>query len=192
MSPLSTNQVTHLLLDLSSGNQSALDDLLPLVYDELRLMARHQLARERPGHTLDSVALVNEAYVKLVNQHHLTPENRAHFFATASGAMRRILIDHARTRKAAKRGGGVAAVPLEGLTAVLSDNHAAHLLALDEALNALAEFHEEAAQVIQYTYFGGLTYEETASVMDASVSTVRRRGRTARAWLATYLKQGTA
>jgi len=90
--------------------------------------------------------------------------------------MRRILIDHARMRKAAKRGGGVAAVPLEGLTAVLSDDHAEHLLALDEALNALAEFHEEAAQVIQYTYFGGLTYEETASVMNASVSTVRRRG----------------
>ncbi len=185
-SPL-RHEVTRLLLELSDGNRDAFDDLLPLVYEELRLIARGHLARERPGHTLDSVALVGEAYAKLAGQRQLSPENRAHFFATASGAMRRILVDHARKRKAAKRGGGTRPLPLEGLTAVLSDEHAEHLVALDAALDRLAAFHEEASQVVQYTFFGGLTYEETAAVMNTSVSTVRRRWRTARAWLATHL-----
>lgn len=182
------HQVTRLLLDLSGGNRVAFDELLPLVYDELRKLARHHLARERPGHTLDSVALVNEAYVKLADQQKLAPQNRAHFFATASGAMRRILVDYARTRKAAKRGGGVAALPLDGMTAVLTDERAEDLLALDEALKELAQVNGEASQMIEYSYFGGLTYDEIAAVTGASVSTVRRRLRAAHAWLKHELK----
>jgi RNA polymerase sigma factor (TIGR02999 family) len=180
--------ITRLLLDLSGGNRGALDVLLPLVYDELRLLARGHLMNERAGHTLDSVALVNEAYVKLSDQHRLTPQNRAHFFATASGAMRRILVDHARTKKAAKRGGGVAALPLDGMTALLSDERAMELVALDEALTGLAAVNAEAAQIVEYIYFGGLTYEEIAGVLDTSVSTVRRRWRAAKAWLAVELQ----
>jgi len=181
-------EITRLLVDLGSGNRGALDALLPLVYDELRFLARGHLMNERGGHTLDSVALVNEAYLKLASQQQLTPQNRAHFFATASGAMRRILVDHARTKKAAKRGGGVAALPLGGMTAILSDARAEDLVALDEALQGLTAVNAEAAQIVEYIYFGGLTYEEIAGVLDTSVSTVRRRWRAAKAWLTLELK----
>lgn len=180
---MARSDVTELLAELSGGNRRALDRLMPLVYDELRRIARHHLTGERAGHTLDSVALVNEAYVKLVDQRRLTPENRSHFFATASGAMRRILVDHARTRKAAKRGGGAAPVPLDGMTAVLSDEGAEDLLMVDLALNRLAEIDELAGKVVECLYFGGLTYEEVAVALDTSLSTVRRRWRFARAWL---------
>lgn len=185
---MSQQEITRLIVALSGGNQDALNALLPLVYDELRFLARGHLMNERAGHTLDSVALVNEAYLKLSNQQKLTPENRAHFFATASGIMRRILVDHARTKKAAKRGGGVAALPLEGMTAILSDERATHLVALDEALKGLSAVNEEAARIVDYIYFGGLTYEEIAGVLHTSVSTVRRRWRAAKAWLTVELQ----
>ena len=182
------SEVTQLLVDLAGGNRQAFDGLMPLVYDELRQIARRQLASERAGHTLDSVALVNEAYAKLAKQKKLTPQNRAHFFGTASGAMRRILVDYARNRRAAKRGSGVAALPLEGLTAILSDEGAEDLLDLHDALSRLSEIDEQAGRVVECLYFSGMTYEEVAMVLDTSESTVRRRWRFARAWLARELR----
>jgi RNA polymerase sigma factor (TIGR02999 family) len=133
------------------------------------------------------VALVNEAFVKLVQQENLSPQNRAHFYGVAAGVMRRILIDHARTRRAAKRGAGVAAVPLEGLTSILSDDNAESLLDLHDALNRLAEIDAQAGRVVECQYFGGMTYEEIAVALDISVMTVRRRWQFARTWLAREL-----
>jgi RNA polymerase sigma factor (TIGR02999 family) len=182
-----SENVTRLLRELGGGNRGALDELMPLVYEELRLIARRQLASERPGHTLDSVALVHEAFAKLVDQKALSPENRAHFFGTASGAMRRILVDYARARKAAKRGSGVAPVPVDDLASVLSDGGAEDLLDLHDALARLSEIDEEAGKVVQCQYFGGMTWDEIATALGTSVSTVRRRWRFARAWLAREL-----
>jgi RNA polymerase sigma factor (TIGR02999 family) len=185
---MDTSEVTQLLVELSDGNRQAFDGLMPLVYDELRQIARRQLASERAGHTLDSVALVNEAYAKLARQRKLTPQNRAHFFGAASGAMRRILVDHARNRRAAKRGAGVAPLPLEGLTAVLSDEGAEDLLDLHDALGRLSEIDEQAGRVVECLYFAGMTKEEVATALETSVSTVHRRWRFARAWLARELR----
>jgi RNA polymerase sigma factor (TIGR02999 family) len=187
MGTMGNENVTRLLHQLGGGNRQAFDELMPLVYDELRLIARRHLASERAGHTLDSVGLVNEAYVKLVNQDQLTPQNRAHFFGTASGAMRRILVDHARGRRAAKRGAGAEPVPLEGLTSVLSDQGAEDVLDLHDALERLAGIDEQASRVVECQYFGGMTHEEIAAALDTSLSTVRRRWRFARAWLAREL-----
>jgi RNA polymerase sigma factor (TIGR02999 family) len=188
---MATHDVTHLLAQLGGGNRQALDALMPLVYAELRRIARRQLASERAGHTLDSVALVNEAFARLVNQRNLTPQNRAHFFGTAAGAMRRILVDYARARRAAKRGAGAAVVPLEGLTSVLSDVGAEGLLDLHDALGRLTEIDAAAGRVVEYQYFGGMTHPEIALALGTSVSTVRRRWRFARAWLARELGEGT-
>ena len=179
--------MTQLLLELGGGNRQALDALMPLVYDELRRMAHRQMANERAGHTLDSVALVGEAFARLVNQQNLSPQNRAHFFGVASGVMRRVLIDHARTRRAAKRGAGAPVVPIEGLTSVLSDDSAEGLLDLHDALNRLAEIDAQAGRVVECQYFGGMTYEEIAVALDTSVMTVRRRWQFARTWLAREL-----
>jgi RNA polymerase sigma factor (TIGR02999 family) len=181
---MTTPDVTHLLLELGGGNRKALDELMPLVYGELRHIAHRQLASERAGHTLDSVALVNEAFAKLVNQRNLAPQNRAHFFGAASGAMRRILVDYARARRASKRGGGAAVVPIDDLSSILSDQGAEDLLDLHDALKRLADIDEQAARVVECQYFGGMTYPEIAVALDTSVSTVRRRWRFARAWLA--------
>ena len=175
--------VTQLLAHLSAGDQDALDRLLPLVYDELRRIARRQLRRERRGHTLDSVALVNEAYAKLVGQDRIASQNRAHFFAIAARAMRTILIDYARARNADKRGGGASDVPLHDVAFSLSAEQADHLTALDEALSRLEAVQAEAAQIVEYRYFGGLTLEEAAAVMGLSYATARRRWSFAKAWL---------
>jgi RNA polymerase sigma factor (TIGR02999 family) len=184
---MATPEITQLLHELGGGNRQALDALMPLVYDELRRLARRRLAFERAGHTLDSVALVHEAFGKLAGQERLTAQNRAHFFGTASGAMRRILVDHARARRAAKRGAGAAAVPIDGMESMLSDGGAEDLLDLHDALQRLSEIDEQAGRVVECQFFGGMTHEEIAVALDTSLSTVRRRWRFARAWLAREL-----
>ena len=185
------HEITRLLDSLSSGDRRVLDALLPLVYSELRRLARQQLSRERPGHTLDSVALVNEAYLKLVDQGDVRWQNRAHFFAISARAMRAILVDYARARNAAKRGGGEAAVPLDQVEELLSDEQAEHLEALDDALAELAGVNEEASRIVECLYFGGLTLGETAAALGLSVATVRRRWSFAKAWLGRALSAGT-
>lgn len=182
MSP-TPSDVTRLLQELSGGDGRALDRLVPLVYEELREVARQQLRRERAGHTLDSVALVHEAYVKLVGQEGMEWQSRAHFFGIAARAMRAILVDHARAHTAAKRGGGQRPVPIDEVAELLPDPQAEHLLALDEALHGLASIDEEAGRVVEYRYFAGLTLEEIAAVLGVSVATVRRRWDFAKAWL---------
>jgi RNA polymerase sigma factor (TIGR02999 family) len=182
--------VTRLLDSLRGGDRSAVDVLFPLVYDELRRLARRQLARERPGHTLDSVALFNEAYLKLLDQQGAPLQNRAHFFAVSARAMRAILVDHARARNAAKRGGGGVAVPLDEVAELLSDEQAEHLEQLDEALAQLAGVNAEATQVVECLYFGGLTLEETAVALDMSVASVRRRWSFAKGWLGRTMQGG--
>jgi RNA polymerase sigma factor (TIGR02999 family) len=183
MIPRPRHDVTRLLDALSGGDRSVLDVLYPLVYDELRRLARRHLARERPGHTLDSVALVNEAYLKLAAQDGVPLHGRAHFFAVSARAMRAILVDHARARNAAKRGGGGVAVPLDEVAELLSDEQAEHVEAVDDALAALAGVHQEAGRVVECLYFGGLTLDETAAALGLSVATVRRRWSFAKAWL---------
>jgi RNA polymerase sigma-70 factor, ECF subfamily len=188
--PPRTREITGLLNAWSEGNRDALDELFPRVYAELRQMARQSLARERPGHTLDSVALVNEAYLKLVDQRELRLANRAHFFAVAARAMRSLLIDYARARRAAKRGGGAAAVPLDDVADLIPAEQTDHLLALDDALSRLAEISEEACRTVECRYFTGLTLEEIAVVLGTSVATVRRRWSFAKAWLRRELQAG--
>jgi RNA polymerase sigma factor (TIGR02999 family) len=183
MPPSPQHEVTRLLDALGGGDRSALDVLYPLVYDELRRLARRHLLRERPGHTLDSVALVNEAYLKLVAQDGVRLHGRAHFFGVSARAMRAILVDHARARNAAKRGGGAVAVPLDEVAELLSDAEAEHVEAVDDALAGLAVVHEEASRVVECLYFGGLTLDETAVALGLSVATVRRRWSFAKAWL---------
>jgi len=182
--------VTRLLDALRGDDRAALDVLFPLVYAELRRLARAQLARERPGHTLDSVALVNEAYLKLVGQDGVRLQNRAHFFAVSARAMRAILVDHARARNAAKRGGGGVAIPLDEVAELLSDEQAEHVERLDDGLAQLAGVNEEATRVVECLYFGGLTLEETAEALGMSVATVRRRWSFAKAWLGRALQAG--
>jgi RNA polymerase sigma factor (TIGR02999 family) len=160
-----------------------LDVLYPLVYGELRRLARSQLARERPGHTLDSVALVNEAYLRLVDGNDIRWQNRAHFFGVSARAMRAILVDHARARNAAKRGRGEVAVSLDDIAELISDEQAEHVEQLDEALKRLAFINQEASRTVECLYFGGLTLEETAEALGMSVATVRRRWSFAKAWL---------
>lgn len=182
--------VTRLLDALRGGDRTALDALYPLVYDELRRLARRHLARERPGHTLDSVALVNEAYLKLVDQHDVRLHGRAHFFAVSARAMREILVDYARARNAAKRGGGGVPVPLDAVAELLSDEQAEHVEALDDALARLGTVNAEASRVVECLYFGGLTLDETAAALGLTVATVRRRWSFAKAWLGRALQAG--
>jgi RNA polymerase sigma factor (TIGR02999 family) len=177
-----SENVTQLLQDWSKGNQQALEELLPLIYNELRHLAHNFLYRERPGHTLQTTALVHEAYLKLIDQKDARWQNRAHFFAIAAQAMRRILIDNARRHAALKRGGPQEKLSLdEALDVSLEPN--TQLLALDEALNALAEFDQEQSRIVELRYFGGLTIEETAEVMKSSPATIKREWAMARAWL---------
>src|SRR5271165_1165002 len=174
-------KVTHLLQAWSSGDRDALDRLTPIVYDELRRLARHYMRGERSGHTLQTTALVNEAYLRLVDFKSMSWENRAHFFAVAAQLMRRILVDHARRRNL-KRGAGFQHVHLED-TAVLGGQREPNFVALDDALQGLAEVDPRKAQVVELRFFGGLTVEETAEVLKVSPVTVLRDWSTARAWL---------
>ena len=177
-----SDHVTQLLLDWGDGNQEALDDLMPMVYEELRLMAHRQLRGERAGHTLNTTALVHEAYFKLVDQNRVEWQNRAHFFGIAAQAMRRILLMYARARHRQKRGGGQEPLPLEEAI-VLTDARAEALIDLDDALARLEHIDERLVRLVECRYFGGLTIEETAQALDLSPATIKREWRAARAWL---------
>ena len=179
---LPAGDVTGLLLAWGRGEQEALDDLIPLVYDELRRQAERYLRRERADHTLQPTALVNEAYLKLVNQKRVAWKNRSQFFAVASQLMRRLLVDHARRHHADKRGGGVTHVPLEdGETPAPARE--VDVIALDRAMERLAALDASQAKVVELRYFGGLTLEEAAEVLGVSRATVVRSFRVARAFL---------
>ena len=174
-------EVTRLLAAYNSGDKEALERLLPVVYDEMRQLADRYLRREKPGHTLQATALVHEAYLRLVDQN--TPwQNRAHFFGVAAQMMRRILVDHARQKEAAKRGSGGVKLSLDE-NVDLSDERAAEIVALDDALKALAEFDPEKSRLVELRYFGGFSVEETAKILGVSVPTVVRQWRMAKAWL---------
>ncbi len=177
----SDHDVTVLLREWGGGNQQALTDLLPIIYDELRRVAHQYLHREHTDQTLQTTALVHEAYLKLIDQRSVNWQNRAHFFAIAAQAMRRILIDNARRRTAGKRGKGEK-ISLEDVATVSTQKHQS-LLALDEALHELEKIDPQQSQIIELRYFGGLTIEETATAMDISPATVKREWAMARAWL---------
>jgi RNA polymerase sigma factor (TIGR02999 family) len=180
--------VTRLLNDVGAGSARAVDDLLPLVYDELKALAAGKLRAERDDHTLNTTALVHEAYLKLVDQTRVEWQSRAHFFAVAAQAMRRILINYAKMTNAAKRGGGVPLLALDEAGGEFSAGQADELVALDAALDELEQFNERGARVVTYRFFGGLTYEEIADVLGVSPITVRRAWDTARAWLRRRLR----
>jgi len=176
------SEITQLLVDWTGGNKAALDQLMPLVYKELRRLASSYLRRERRDHTLNSVGLVNEAYLRLVDYSNLRWQDRAQFFGLAAQLMRRILIDHARSHHYAKRGGGARKVSLDEAT-VLSLDRPADLIALDDALTSLASFDARKSQVVELRFFGGLSIDETAEVMKISSMTVQREWRWAKAYL---------
>lgn len=181
-----------MLAEWSRGDKAALDRLVPLIYPELRRIAGRQLRRERPGHTLQPTALVHEVFLQLVDQHCATWDNRAQFFAVAAQLMRRILVDHARSRQALKRGGAITKVALQGVQAVdaSADPIAAEVLAVDQALERLAARDPDQARIVELRFFGGLTVEETAHVMQRSPRTVKREWRLAKAWLFRELRDG--
>lgn len=181
--------ITRLLDEASGGNVEALNRLLPLVYDELRGLARARLRGERPGHTLDTTALVHEAYIKLVDQTRVEWRGRAHFYGVASEAMRRILVNYAEARNAQKRGGDAVVVPLEDADLSMTDPEVEELLALDRALTRLREFNERGADVVVYRFFGGLTYDEIADVIGTSAVTARRAWTVAKSWLHRELRE---
>ena len=176
------SDVTRLLLEWSGGDEQALTKLMPLVYDELRRIAGHHLRRERAGHTLQPTAVVNEAYLRLVGQRRARWQNRAHFFAVAAQLIRRVLVDHARGRAAAKRGGGLPPLTLrsEQGPAVGRD---LDVLALDETLTRLSRLDPRQARLVELRFFAGLSVEESAEAMGLSTATVKREWRTAKAWL---------
>ena len=181
--------VTSLLAAWSEGDESALARLVPQVYAELHRLAHHYMRAERPGRTLQTTALVNEAYLRLVDTRHIRWESRAHFLGVAAQAMRRILVDAARARGAHKRGGAVPHVSLDELPLTAPEREAS-LVALDEALTALAEVDERKSRVVELRYFGGLTVAETAAVLHVSPETVHRDWHVARAWLLRELSGG--
>lgn len=182
------SEITQLLLDWSRGNKAALDGLIPLVYPELRKLARHYLRSERSEHTLQPTALIHEAYLRLVDQDLPDWQSRAHFFGVAARLMRQILVDHARTRRAERRGGGQTNLPLEAVPTVHYLNDTTQLLAFDEALNKLQTLDERKSRIVELRSFAGLSMEETAAVLGISEPTVKREMRFAKAWLRRELK----
>jgi len=186
MAMLAVDNLTTLLVEWREGDKTALDRLTPLVYDEIRRIAHRHVQREREGHTLQTTALVNEAYLRLAGSQQVDWQNRAHFFAVTAQVMRRILIDHARRRRYLKHGGEARRVAFDEAareTSLMSQPRAAELLALDEALDELTKLDARKSQVVQLRYFGGLSLEETADVLQVSLMTVRRDWRAAKAWL---------
>jgi RNA polymerase sigma factor (TIGR02999 family) len=180
--------ITQMLIALSSGNESTVNDLLPLVYDELKKMAANYLRRERADHTLQPTALVHEAYLKLIDQTRVNWQNRAHFFGVSAQLMRRILVDHAREHKAEKRFGGLEKLQLdENIDKAIELG--GEIVALDEALESLAKVDPQMAKLVELRYFGGLTFEEAAEVLGVSVITAKRHWKLARAWLYGHLSQ---
>ncbi len=189
MPKTSSQQLTQMLIQLSEGNAQMVDDILPLIYDELRRLAGNYLRRERSDHTLQPTALVHEAYIKLIDQTQVKWQNRAHFFGIAANIMRRILVDYARQHKAEKRGGAAEKMPLEEEILIVSEGKSAELLALDEALENLAKIDPQKSKIVELRYFGGLSVEETAKVLGVSEITVKRHWRMAKAWLYGQLSQ---
>ena len=182
-------EITQLLVAWGAGDESALAELTPLVHEELRRLAHRYMGGERAGHTLQTTALVNEAYLRLIDWKSVRWQSRAHFFGVSAQLMRRILVDFARARGNAKRGGGTPRVALDEAAAV-SDERGADLLALDEALRALAELDPRQSKVVELRFFGGLTVEEAAEVLKVSPATVERDWSFARAWLHRELSKG--
>jgi RNA polymerase sigma factor (TIGR02999 family) len=192
MTTLVQSQVTQLLLDWSDGDKTALDKLVPLVYQELRRLARYHMRRERAGHTLQTSALVNEAYIRLVDYKRMRFQDRAHFLAVAAQAMRRILIEHARGRRTARRGGADARKVSLDEAAVIADEQADEMIALDDALQSLAALDPRKTRIVELRYFGGLEIEETAEVLGISAATVKREWSTARLWLHREISRNVA
>ncbi len=184
-------EVTQLLVAWSKGDQSAFERLMPLVYDELRRLARQYMRREPDGHTLQTTALVNEAYLRLIEQKEVQWQNRAHFFALSAKLMRRILVSMARARHAHKRGGTAQQVALEEAL-MISEERAAELVALDDALEVLQSLDPRRSRVVELRYFGGLSVEETAEVLQVSPDTVMREWKRAKAWLYSELGKKSA
>jgi RNA polymerase sigma factor (TIGR02999 family) len=182
-------QITELLAAWNGGDESSLERLLPMVETELRRIARIYMRRENPGHTLQTTALVNEAYLKLIDKTQITWQNRAQFFGISAQIMRRILISHAREKKADKRGGGAQHVNLEDVP-ILSPEKSSELIALDEALTRLAEFDQMKSQIVELRYFSGLTIEETAEILGLAPITVSVQWRAAKAWLGKEVRGG--
>jgi RNA polymerase sigma factor (TIGR02999 family) len=176
-------EITQMLREWSSGNRESLDALLPFIYAELHQQASRYLRRERSDHTLQTTALIHEAYLKLIDQRRVNWQNRAHFYGIAAQAMRRILVDYARGRHREKRGGIGENLPLEAATLVSSGEKSVDLVALDEALERLAEFDERQARIVELRYFSGLSIEETAEVLRISPATDKSDWKSARAWL---------
>ena len=185
-----SQDVTQLLLDWSRGDERALEELMPLVYDELHRLAEHYMRRERSDHTLQPTALVNEAYLRLVDQTRVKWRNRAHFIGVAAQLMRRVTVKHAERHRAVKRGGGAVAVPFDE-AAVPAMASGEDVIALDEALERLKELDPRQSRVVELRFFGGLTGKEMAEVLGISPATVDREWRMARAWLQRELKRGS-
>lgn len=178
-----SGEITEMLKACSGGNREALDKLVPLVYEELHRQAHRYLKRERSNHTLQTTALVHEAYIRLIEVRFVDWQNRAHFFGMAANMMRRILVNYAVNQKRLKRGGADEHLPLEEALCVAAEKRDVDLLALDKALNELAELDERQAQIVELRYFSGLSIEETAEVLQISVTTVKRDWSMAKAWL---------
>ena len=187
---VSPHRMTQLLQQWSHGDDSALAELTPLVYEELRRVAHHYLSRQRPGHTLQTTALVNEAYLRLADQTNPRWQNRAHFFAVAARAMRQILVSYVRTQQAQKRGGGAFKVDLDE-AALVSPEESKQIVELHEALEQLSALDSRKAQVVELKYFGGLNYDEIAEVLKISRITARRDWEFAKVWLYTELRDTT-
>jgi len=177
-----SHQVTRLLQEWSDGDESALEQLIPLVHDELHRLAHQHMRREGPGHILQTSALINEAYLRLVDQPEIRWENRNHFFGIAARLMRRILVDDARKRNSSKRGGSLIQIPIDEVTSVAQEQ-AANVVALDDALTVLAKKDPRQSEIVELRFFGGLSIEETAEVLKVSPGTVMRDWTFARAWL---------
>ena len=184
-----SEDMTQILTAATAGDQVAADKLLPLVYDELRALAARYLQEERPSHTLQTTALVHEAYLKLIDQSRVKWKDRTHFFAVAATAMRRILVNHAKAKKRSKRGGDQEKISLD-VAAAIYEERALDLVALDEALEQLAAMDQQQSRIVELRFFGGLTVDEVAEVLGISARTVHREWTTARAWLRGQITQG--
>ena len=189
MATPSSSELTQILADASRGDEDAANRLFPLIYDELHRLAQRYLRRERPDHTLQATALVHEAYLKLLGQRNAAWANRAHFMAVAATAMRRILVNHAKSHRAARRGGGRAKLTIDEAAAVFEDR-AIDLIALDEALTRLAEVDPDQARIVELRFFGGLSVDDTARHLGVSARTVHYDWAMARAWLRGELTGG--
>src|SRR5437762_4213764 len=189
-SSVSQQRVTELLADWSHGDDGALAELTPLVYEELRRLAHHQMAGQRPDHTLQTTALVNEAYLRIADQTNPSWQNRAHFFAVAARAMRQIVVDYARSHQSQKRGGGLLRIELDE-AAIVSPAQSKEIIDLHEALQRLATLDSRKAQVVELKYFGGLNYDEMSEVLKISRVTVRRDWEFAKVWLYSELQNAT-